>query len=70
MLKEDLITKKDFDLKMKIIASNVKMIEEAYENGPESLHQLEVNLGLISEIKQVHTLAEMAHKNQPSDYQS
>ena len=33
MLKEDLITKKDFDMKMKMISSNVKMIEDAFENG-------------------------------------
>jgi len=62
MLNENVISKKDYDLKMKQISQNIKTIEESYENGPEAISNLERNLGLFSEIKEVQNLAEMSGK--------
>lgn len=63
MLNDNVISKKDYDLKMKQISQNIKTIEEAFENGPEAIKNFEKKLGLFSEIKEVENLAEMSGKH-------
>jgi hypothetical protein len=63
MLKDDVISKKDYEAKMAQIANNVHLIEEAVADS-NKMRELEHKLGIVSEtLKEVVLMSDMAKVN-------